>query len=665
MVASCHTTGGPVAWVLTAILILAFSGVPGLVIAKPGPGQKIAALLAVLASLLGIGAAGWMMAGAVAETYLIDWPLPFGSCELSADPLSTLFLLPLFLATGCCAVYATAYWPARENRSSEKKLTFFFGLLPAAMALVLLARNGVLLLMAWEVMALAAYFLLTTDQRDPGVQRAGTVYLFATHTGTMALFVLFSLLRTTTGSFLFPALHLLSPDAAPAIAILVAALIGFGAKAGIMPLHIWLPGAHANAPSHISAMMSGVMLKMGVYGILRTVSFFSGTPDWFGWLILLLGAISAVTGISLASVQKDLKRLLACSSIENIGIVFIGMGMALVGLQSNNTGLIVFGLFGCFLHVINHGLFKPLLFLGSGIVIHATGTREIDRMGGLSRRLPRSAPLFLIGSLAICGLPPLNGFVGELFLYFGAFNNAVDTPTPTLALIAPLLAIVGGLAVITFVKLFGMIFLGSPRSAGDGHFHETADAMVAPMALLALLCFVAGIFAPLMMQLVEPVVAFFGGVQPHRIAHFTGMVPLVTISVVNGVLLVLVLAAGLVYRRMRIRMPQTSTGTWGCGYLAPTSRMQYTGTSFSETAANFLGGIAGTRRQYPVSETVMPGPALFRYAITETILDRLLTPMFVQLGYVFSLVRRMQHGQLHIYMLYIFATLFVLMLLPH
>jgi hydrogenase-4 component B len=316
------------------------------------------------------------------------------------------------------------------------------------------------------------------------------------------------------------------------------------------------------------------------------------------------------------------------------------------------------------MHMVNHGLFKPLLFLGSGVVIHATGTREIDRMGGLARKLPRVTPLFLIGSLAICGLPPLNGFVGELFLYIGAFTDAVSSPTPVLALIAPLLAIIGGMAVITFVKLFGVIFLGTPRTPADAHGHE-AMAMVAPMAVLALLCLVAGICAPLLLRVVEPAVIFYGSIPSDGFAQVTGMVPLSTIAVVNVILLALVLAVRISYGRKLAHLPQASTTTWGCGYLAASPRSQYTGTSFSELAVSLLGVIVAPRRSLPKIIGALPGASRFGYAMTETIIDRVLTPLFENVGRAFSFVRRLQHGQVHLYMLYIFATLFTMMAWAH
>lgn len=655
----------PTLCLLIAATIMALSGVPGLLFRSPVWGQRLAAFLVVIASLAGEAAVAQLLAGTPGGVWQIDWPLPFGPALLSVDHLSSLFLLPLFLVAGCAAVYSVAYWPAREQAGAGR-LTFFLGLFAAAMVVLVMARHGVLFLMAWEVMALSAYFLLTTDQRHPEVQRVGTVYLIATHTGTMALFVMFSLLRAATGTFEFPAAHALSQALPAATVVLVTALIGFGGKAGVMPLHFWLPGAHANAPSHVSAMMSGLMLKMGIYGILRTLSFFVALPAWLGWLILLLGAWSAVNGIALAAGQRDLKRLLACSSIENVGIIFIGIGLALVGMQLHAPYLVVCGLFGAFIHIVNHGLFKSLLFLGSGVLIHATGTREIDRMGGLSRRMPLTSPLFLVGSLAICGLPPLNGFVGELFLYVGAVTNGIADPLPLAALVAPVLALVGGLAVITFVKLFGIIFLGVPRSEGAAHGHEAPAAMTGPMVLLAAGCLIGGMAPPLLMRLVSPAVGFYGDLAGPAIAQVTGQVPLVPLAMANALLCLLVLLIGGAYLLRLRRAPRAEGSTWGCGYLAPTPRMQYTGTSFSEMVVNLLGRIVAPDRWRPRLVALLPpGEPRFRYTVTETVLDRVLTPTFHVAGLGFSYLRKVQHGQLHIYVLYIFATLCVLMIWAH
>ncbi|GFE56662.1 proton-conducting transporter membrane subunit [Geobacter sp. AOG1] len=655
----------PTAYLLTAATILAASGVPGLLLRAPLFGQRIAAFAVVIASLLGEIAVIQLLGGSPAAFYQVDWPLPFGPALFSTDHLSTIFLFPLFLVTGCVSVYSLAYWPASEQ-SSAGKLTFFLGLFAAAMVLVVVARNGVLFLMAWEVMALSAYFLLTTEQQSSAVQRVGTVYLLATHTGTMALFVMFSLLRSTTGTFAFPASHALAQTLPYATLIIVTALVGFGGKAGLMPLHFWLPGAHANAPSHVSAMMSGLMLKMGVYGILRTLSFFVALPVWVGWVILLLGAWSAVNGIALATGQRDLKRLLACSSIENIGIIFIGIGLALVGIQAHAPYLVVCGLSGAFIHIVNHGLFKSLLFLGSGALIHGAGTREIDRMGGLARRMPITSTLFLVGSLAICGLPPLNGFVGELFLYVGSITDGITAPLPLAALVAPVLALVGGLAVITFVKLYGIIFLGTPRSAAAAHSHEASGFMNGPMILLAICCLAAGMSPQLLVRLVTPVVGFYGDVAGDLFTQASSQVPLLPLTFVNILLVILTLIIGAVYL-VRLRgSSQPRSTTWGCGYLEPTPRMQYTGTSFSELVVNLLGTIVAPRRERPVmTGVILPRKAAFHYAVTETVLDRVLSPIFHWIGLGFSYLRKLQHGQLHIYMLYIFATLFVLMIWTH
>ena len=458
----------PVLLVLDATLVMGCAGIPGLFLKRPGPGQVVAALCTICAALIGIPTVLQLLLSGTTATRSIAWSLPFGPCDLAIDPLSALFLIPVFLVTAAGSLFAVGYWPARQYRRSEPGLTLFFGTLGASMALLLMARNTVFFMMVWEVMALSAYFLIVTEHEREEVRRAGTIYLIATHCGSALLLLLFSLLAAQTGTFLLPPAGSLSALTPLAPLMALAGLIGFGAKAGIMPLHFWLPPAHANAPSHVSALMSGVMLKMGVYGIVRTASFFYDIPLVWGTILTIAGIISALLGISFALAQRDLKRLLACSSIENIGIISLGMGIALVGAASRIPELMYLGGAGALLHVLNHSLFKPLLFLGSGVIIHATGTRDMNLMGGLGKTMPRIGGLFLVGTVAICGIPPLNGFVSEFLLYLGFFSQLQGDNLIYLMAGAPVLALVGGLAAITFTKLYSSVFLGTPRSPGGG-----------------------------------------------------------------------------------------------------------------------------------------------------------------------------------------------------
>jgi len=648
----------PASLVLAAMLIAAFCGVPGLFLRKGRAGQLLATLGAVAAALLGIPSAVSLLLCQHTTTFTIAWNLPFDTCEIALDPLSCFFVIPIFLVFLCGSIYANGYWPAASHRSTEPGLTFFYGILAAAMVLVVVARNGVLFLIAWEVMALAGYFLLVTEHEEEDVRTAGIVYLIATHVGTAALIVFFSLLRLHASTFLFPGLGGLHIAVAPASVLFIAALIGFGSKAGLMPLHIWLPSAHANAPSHVSAILSGVMLKMGIYGLLRFLSFVPDRPLWWGGVLAVGGLISALLGICLAASQRDIKRLLAYSSIENIGIIATGIGIALIGQATGNPRLAFLGMGGALLHVLNHSLFKPLLFLCAGSVIHATGTREMDRMGGLAKRMPWSAFLALCGVIAISGLPPFNGFVSEFFLYMGFFGEA-RAVVPAVVLGAPLLAMVGGVAVICFVKLYGATFLGHPRSEQAAHGHEAPASMLVPMALLAALCLAGGIFPQLFLPLVTPLVATVTPVsallaeQPLQPLWF---------SIAGIVLLALAVLVYVVVRERAGSQPQVSGSTWGCGFLGPTPRMEYTGTAFSEMLTSLMSGIVRTRVKLTAISGYAPQPAEFAYTPEETILERLVRPLFQVAGIGFAFVRRLQHGQLHIYMFYFFITLIVLML---
>lgn len=651
----------PAVLVLAAIVPAALSGVPGLLLRRGGAGQRLATLGAVVAALMAIPAAVSLLLAQQSATFVIAWNLPFDACEIGLDPLSLFFLIPIFTVFLCGSVYANGYWPAASHRATEPGLTFFYGILAAGMALVVVARNGVLFLIAWEIMALAAYFLLVTEHNREEVRAAGTVYLVATHCGTAALVVLFSLLRLHGSTFLFPDPAGLQIAQGSAALLFVAALFGFGSKAGLMPLHIWLPSAHANAPSHVSAMLSGVMLKMGLYGLLRFLSFVPQRPLWWGIVLATAGLVSAFLGICLAAAQKDIKRLLAYSSIENIGIITAGVGMAMIGQATGNARLAFLGMAGALLHILNHSFFKPLLFFCAGSVIHASGTRELDLMGGMGKRMRWSAFLTLCGAVAISGLPPFNGFVSEFLLYLGFFGEA-GAEMPYVVLGAPVLAMVGGVAMISLVKLYGVAFLGQPRSEGSARAHEAPAAMLAPMAVLAALCLLGGLSPQLLLPLA---ISPLASLVPVAMALASPPVQLFWFTLAGLAVIALAAFIALALRRRGRTLPMETGATWGCGYLAPTPRMQYTGTSFSGMLTTLMGGIVRTRVDMTAVSGYIPKPAAFSYVPEETILERLIMPLFRIFGIAFAFCRRLQHGELQVYVSYIFVTLLLLMLWRH
>lgn len=655
----------PAILAISAATITGCAGIPGLFLRRPGMGQVIATVLTLLSSLVGIPAALALLFARSTTTYILEWGLPFGPCELAIDPLSAFFLLPIFAVAVAGSLFAVGYWPAAKHRSSEPGLTFHYGLLASSMALLVMARNGVFFLMAWEIMALSAYFLLITEHGVEEVRRAGIVYLIATHTGTAALFVYFSLLAAQSGSFLLPAARTISALAPGTMLIAATALLGFGAKAGIMPLHIWLPSAHANAPSHVSAIMSGVMLKMGLYGIFRTLTFFYDPPLLWGIILLAAGFSSALLGIAFAAAQRDLKRLLAYSSIENIGIITAALGGGVLGLASHNDPLAYLCLSAALLHILNHSLFKPLLFLGSGAVIHAGGTREMNLLGGLAKAMPKTALIFLAGVLAICGLPPLNGFASEFLLYLGLFSQLQLDDLAALALLAPVLALVGGLALITFTKLYSSVFLGTQRTPGACPPHEAGAAMLLPMGFFALLCILIGLLPQYALGLLSPVLKGFMPAQAVAALSPEYTATLGRLSWSGFLLAGAVLAAVLFWLFRMRRAPLSQSATWSCGYQRASARMQYVSSSFSEIVVSVFNGIIRQRIERPLLSGLFPGPSSCIDLPTETLLERIIRPLFTVAGVSFAFLRRLQHGQMHLYMIYIFATLFILMLWVH
>ncbi|HEY3488890.1 MAG TPA: proton-conducting transporter membrane subunit [Candidatus Deferrimicrobiaceae bacterium] len=658
-------------WLAPGVLLIlastlaALSGVPmAFRMTSPRTGQKVAAFMMGAAAAIGAGGSVSALLLRRTETFEFSWTLPFGPCEFGVDPLSALFLLPIFIVPACCAFYALDYRPADAYPRSAAKLTFFFGLLTSAMAWVAMARNGVLFLIAWEIMALAAWLVLSTEDEKEEVREASALYLITTHIGTLALFAFFPLLFQATGSYLFPAAGSVPADGVAPAWLFLAALFGFGMKMGMMPLHIWLPSAHASAPSHVSAVMSGVVLKVGVYGFVRAMSFFAGIPLWWGIAVLLLGIVSAVAGVAFAIGQHDLKRLLAYHSIENIGIILLGLGGSLIGRATHNGPLMVLGMAGALLHVLNHATFKGLLFLGAGSVIHAAGTREIDRMGGLSRRLPRTAILFLVGAAAICGLPPLNGFVSELLVYLGLFAGATGKHTSAAAFTAlavPSLALTGGLALACFVKVYGVVFLGTPRVALPEEAHGEGRWMVGAMSVLALVCVAIGLAPVLLGGLLDAAVAASvpsadaAGISP------SGLAPLGWITALDLALAAGCVGATLLFLSRTKAAASPLAPTWGCAYLRPTPRIQYTASSFADMIVSLFRGILRPHRREPELGRLLPGAGRFEIHVPEAVLDLAYLPFLARANERLSVLRGLQHGRLHLYILYMVFTLAALL----
>jgi hydrogenase-4 component B len=651
--------------IIIAMVLAGLSGVPELLLHKRhGAGQRGAALALGLAAVCGGAGTISLLVSGQTVIWQLNWTLPFGPAELRFDPLAALFLIPIFLIGGCGGVYAVDYWPAGRHRSSDLRLHLAYGILVAAMALVVLAGNSALLLLAWELMALAAFFAMTANDRESEVRQAGLTYLIAAHLGALLLFVTFALLATATDSWELPAAGSLSAANPLATAILITGLIGFGAKAGLMPLHFWLPSAHANAPSHVSAIMSGVILKMGIYGIIRLISFFQHPPLWWGVLMLTIGIISGVVGVMFALGQHDIKRLLAYHSIENIGIIAMGIGLSLVGQSIGSAPLQLLGLAGALLHVINHATFKSLLFFAAGAAIHETETRNIDRMGGLAKRLPWTAACFLVGSVAICGLPPLNGFISEFLIYLGAFNGliGIDSWVAAIpALAAPALALIGTLALACFVKVYGIAFLGHSREALDGDSHDVGWWMRAPMLLLATVCAGIGLLPFILMPILERAAGASDPILQATQLQLNNLAPLYWVAIGNGILLCLVLVIGALFMRRLKQLPTGAAPTWDCGYLAGTPRMQYTASSFAELLVKLNQLFLQPSWHLPQIKGIFPAGSRFASHVPEMVLELCYLPLLRRGQTLVAPLRKLQGGQLHLYVLYLLITLIVLL----
>ena len=594
----------------------------------------------------------------------------FGKEHISVDGISALFLSIIAIASVATVLYSRGYVGGYLERYSSTHISLHYTalvLLVVSMMLVVVTSGGFSFLFSWELMTIASFILILFEAERQEVRRAALNYLVMMHIGFMFLVAGFVMLYNVTDSANFAAVECYFKVAAP-LPLFMMLFIGFGMKAGLFPMHIWLPEAHPAAPSHVSAIMSGVMIKTGVYGILRLMQAIDNNIDLLyniGLIVLLAGIITGIWGVIFAAMQNDVKRLLAYSSIENIGVILIGLGVAAVGHAAGSNLIGMCGMCGALLHIVNHSLFKTMLFFSAGNIYSKMHTTAMNQMGGLAKHMPVTAILMLFATVAICALPPLNGFVSELLIYIGMFNGVSDGHEVLYAvggIIA--LSLIGGVVVLAFTKLYGIVFLGSPRSHHVAECTEVDSQRIAAMAIPAALILFVGLLPQLAIRPIALVAeAVTGGDSSLAVAQFTPM--LTSLSCV-GFILILVIALLFVMKyRAQLKRKIESGPTWGCGFTAPNTRMQYTGESFSE-------GLENVGR--PLMKDMVDGrsvdkgeifPSEHNYKVVhKDKVDSLLGQLWVKMMHnINGFVMRLRTGRVNNYITFALAFLFVVLIL--
>ncbi|MFN3740921.1 MAG: hydrogenase 4 subunit B [Thermodesulfovibrionales bacterium] len=591
--------------------------------------------------------------------------------SFGGDALSGFFIVVISILSISVSLYSIGY---TRNLNKRGLMGILFNLFILSMYGVVLSHNIITFLILWETMSIVSYFLVTFEG-DEKSAKAGLIYAVMTHIGTAFIIALFLMLYEQTGSMDFSEIKRLSAQIPENIKhlIFVFSIIGFGTKAGIIPLHTWLPRAHPAAPSNISSLMSGVMIKTGIYGFIRIgMDMLSSGPEWWGITVLVIGAVSSVLGVMYALMEHDLKRLLAYHSVENIGIILLGIGASMLfkthALYSLSSIALIAGLY----HVINHAVFKGLLFLGAGSVLHSTHTKDMEKMGGLIRLMPYTGLFFLIGSVSICALPPFNGFVSE-WLTYQSLLLGFKVPSVTAKIISPLggaaLALTGALAAACFVKAFGISFLGMPRSRHAEEAKEASLSMILGMAILAILCLILGIFPGNVSDIIAP--ASFMITGSYGLPSYPGFIfvsdsaaglsPGFILSTIIIMAIAMVLFIYTMGGKKRIRYGDS----WDCGIPALTPRMQYSATAFTKPIRMIFKRIYLPKRELSVSYILKP------FFVKSIRYSGEITPFFERYLYepgvsfihrIAGKVRLLQSGSLHLYLGYILITLILLLI---
>jgi formate hydrogenlyase subunit 3/multisubunit Na+/H+ antiporter MnhD subunit len=657
---------------LWCVAALFGTAVAGIVAGRWSFGSPLVYGASLVACLVGLAAALCHLLGGVSpETLTLPFGLPGSGVSFRLDALAAFFLIVANLGGAAASLYALGY--GRHEAAPLRVLPFFPAYL-AGMNLVVLADDAFSFLIAWEFMSLTSWALVVANHRAAESTRAGYVYLLMASFGTLVLLFAFGVLTGTGGDYSFASIRAHHPDSFTAALVLMLALAGAGSKAGLVPLHVWLPLAHPAAPSHVSALMSGVMTKVAIYGFVRIVFDLAGEPVWWTSLIVLaVAGATTVLGVLYALMQHDLKRLLAYHTVENVGIVFIGLGLALAFRASHMGVPAALALTAALFHVLNHSIFKSLLFFGSGAVLAATGERNMDRLGGLIHRMPRTAVAFLIGCAAISALPPLNGFVSE-WLTFQAILIGPDLPQWGLRFMIPMvgavLALSAALAAACFVKAYGVVFLSRPRSPAAESAREVDRFSLSAMFILAALCVIAGVLPGLVIDALAPVVQ--GLVDARMPAQtflpWASIVPIAqSRSSYDGLIILLFLTVAGTLTAMFIHRFATRatrrSDAWDCGYPAPSPLTQYSSSGFAMPIRRVFGTTV-----FLVRETVdMPRPgetraAHHRVKVIDPAWHFIYGPIARAALRIARMFNQFQFLTIRRYLTLVFATLVILLL---
>lgn len=616
----------------------------------------------------------------------LPWSLFGINLQFGIDPLAAFFITIISTLSLAVSVYSYGYTCSYIGKHNVGILGMFYNLFILSMLALVSSSSSFMFLFFWETMSLVSYFLVIFEHQNSQVRRAGFIYIVMTHIGTAFITMAFLLLYQATGNFSFThyaaLAHHLSPNLKTAIFILIT--VGFGTKAGIVPLHIWLPKAHPAAPSNVSALMSGVMLKTAIYGFIRiAIDVLGAGPIWWGVLILIIGTVSALLGVMYALMEHDIKRLLAYHSVENIGIILMGIGVALIFISYGYHDLAMIALTAGLFHVFNHAVFKGLLFLGAGAVHFSTHTKNIEKMGGLLKRMPWTGFFFLIGSISISAIPPFNGFVSEWFTYQSLLELASGKLGITLTIMGPVfgaaLALTGALAAACFVKAFGIQFLALPRSTNSENAKEVPRSMLIGMGFLASLCLILGVMPFLIIRVLSPVTFSLIGVETtpllggyRWLSIFSSLgqgFPLASTSLSPLVVLIVLLSGILpvylmIFRNSKSRTRTRISETWNCG-ITLTPGMEYTATSFSKPIRLIFRAIFQPTREINKEYVLKPyftSRIKYKGKIKPFFEDSLYKPQYKYFLKLADKFRVLQSGSIQLYLGYIFVALIVLLI---